>query len=224
LKLSNKNKNNSHNQSINSDSVVPPIKSTSKINSGINLKKMKAQIILLLLLLISTPCLSKEYKEYTFFMSLGEEYAVQETDDIKIEVQRELTLRYADVKVTPKNDDSFNMMLYFKSDTEDLSQFDTPAKIQNSVIRSSRKYLPYVVEKDVKLLNVDWKGQYGSYCILTDSDLASAKTIPPKQFKYLTRGMVRLSKDSVLGFSLMTNEIDSDKYNELLAYIQRFIK
>ncbi len=182
---------------------------------------MKTHILLLLLLLISTPCLSKEFK---FLISLGDEYVIQETNDIKIEVERELILRFADVKVTPRNDDSFNMMLYFKCDTEDLSQFDNPTKIQNSVIRSSRKYLPYVIEKDVKLVNIDWKGQYGSYCILTDSTLASAKTIPPKQFKYLTRGMVRLSKDSVLGFSLMTNEINSGKHDELLSYIQGFIK
>jgi len=185
---------------------------------------MKTNIILSLLLFISTPCFSKEYKEYKFLMSLGDEYVVQDTADIKIEVQRELTLRFADVKVTPRNDDSFNMMLYFKCDTEDLSEFDTPVKIQNSVIKSSRKYLPYVIEKDVKLVNIEWKGQYGSYCILTDSALASAQTIPPKQFKYLTRGIVRLSKDSALGFSLMTNEINSGKHHELLTYIQGFIK
>ena len=185
---------------------------------------MKTTIILLLFVLISTPCLSKEHKEYKLIMSLGDEYIVEETKDLKIEVQRQLTLRFADVKVTPKNDNSFNLMLYFKCDTEDLSEFDSPIKIQNSVIRSSREYLPYVIEEDVELINVNWKGQYGTYCILTDATLASAQKIPPNQFKYLTRGMVRLSKDSVLGFSLMTNEINSDKYNALLGYIQRFIK
>jgi len=157
-------------------------------------------------------------------MSLGDEYVVQETDDVKIEVQRELTLRFADVKVIPKKDDSFNMMLYFKCDTKDLSEFNSPAKIQTSVIRSSQKYLPYVVEKEVNLINIYWKGRYGSYCILTDSELSKAQTIPPKQFKYLTRGMVRLSQDSALGFSIMTNEINTDKYDKLLLYIQNFIK
>ncbi len=90
--------------------------------------------------------------------------------------------------------------------------------------RRTEKYLPYVFEKEIKLIDVNWKGQYGSYCILTDSALANAKSIPPNQFKYLTRGMVRLSEDSALGFSLMTNEINTEKYQEMLSHIKSWIK
>jgi hypothetical protein len=111
---------------------------------------MKTHIILLIFILIASPCLSKELKEYNFLMSLRDEYIVRETDDLNIEVQKELTLRFADVKVTPKKHHSFSMMLYFKCDTIDLAQFNSLPKIQSSVKRSSAKYLPYVVEKEVK--------------------------------------------------------------------------
>ncbi|WP_419176781.1 hypothetical protein [Desulfosediminicola sp.] len=185
---------------------------------------MKTHVILLIILLISTPCFSKEMKEYNFVMSLDDEFIVRETDDLNVDVQKELTLRFADVKITPKQDNSFSMMLYFKCDTKDLAQFDSLSKIKKSVKRSSEKYLPYVFEKEIKLIDVNWKGQYGSYCILTDSALANAKSIPPNQFKYLTRGMVRLSEDSALGFSLMTNEINTEKYQEMLSHIKSWIK
>jgi hypothetical protein len=54
---------------------------------------------------------------------------------------------------------------------------------------------------------------------LTDKEVA-AKTEPrPGEFKYITRGMIRLSPDSALGFSLMTNDVDSPDYKKMLDFI-----
>jgi hypothetical protein len=67
-------------------------------------------------------------------------------------------------------------------------------------------------------------GWYGWYAVLTDAKLANKAKIPDGEFKYMTRGMVRLSPDSALGFSLMTNELDTPEYKKLFDYICSFIK
>lgn len=157
-------------------------------------------------------------------ISLDDTFRVEETKDWKVEVERILTLRFADVKITPKHGYDFSMMLYFKCDTKDLSQFDTPEKIASSVRKSSEKYLSSTVEKGISLQAIPVKGTYGFYTILTDAAVAGKATRSPGQFKYLTRGMVRLSKDSALGFSIMTSDIDSGEYKKLLNYVYSFIK
>ena len=67
---------------------------------------------------------------------------------------------------------------------------------------------------------------YGCYAVLTDADVAKKKPneIAEGEFKYIVRGMIRLSPDSALGFSLMVNELDTPGYRELMDYVQGFVK
>jgi hypothetical protein len=116
------------------------------------------------------------------------------------------------------------MMLYFKCDTPDLAAFDTPEKIAESILESSKQYLPHIVEKEITLQPVPVKNTFGYFTIMTDAELVQKTQIPPDEYKYLTRGMVRLSKDSVLGFSLMTNDVTTSDYNKLMEYIYHFVK
>ena len=155
-------------------------------------------------------------------MSMNDVFRVVETPQWSVKVEKLLTLRSADVSITSKSGYAFGMMLYFKCDTPDLAQFDTPDKISRSVRTSSEKYLPGIVEKKIELRPVPVS--YGSYTVLTDADIAKKSAIPPGEYKYLTRGMVRLSKDSVLGFSLMTNDVTSPDYEKLMDYIYSFVK
>lgn len=160
---------------------------------------------------------------YEIRTSMRDIFCIQKNENWEIEVEKILTLRFANIRITPK-DRSFSLMLYFKSDTPDLSQFDTPGKIKKSIIRSSRQYLPYVLEKEVKLERFASKNSYGFINILTDKELINKIKLAEGEFIYLSRGMVRLSKDSALGFSLMTNELKTYNYNEILDYILNFIK
>lgn len=157
-------------------------------------------------------------------MSLDDQFTVAETEKWSVTVERLLTLRFADVRIEPKNDRSFSLMLYFKCDTPDLAQFDSPKKIECSVRTSSEKYLSGTVEKKIELKKLNIKGWYGCYTVLTDAELATKMKIPKGEFKYITRGMVRLSQDSALGFSLMSNDLDSPQYKELFEYIMSFVK
>ncbi len=163
-------------------------------------------------------------KQHELMMSMDDKFTVAETEKWSVTVEKQLDLRLADVRIEPKNDKSFSLMLYFKCDTPDLAQFDSPAKIERSVQSSSEKYLSETVEKTIELKKVDTNGWYGYYTILTDAKLAPLAKIPKGKFKYITRGMVRLSQDSALGFSLMSNDLDSPLYKELFNYILSFVK
>ena len=182
-------------------------------------------IINALALCLLAPCLAiAAGTTHELRMSLDDRYIVSESEKWNVEVEKVLTLRFADVKITPKTDTSFSLMLYFKCDTPDLAQFDSAQKIENSVRMSSEKYLPYIAEKEIEIKQLNPKGWYGCYTILTDKQLALAPSVPKGEFKYISRGMIRLSPDSALGFSLMTNALDTPQYTDLLEYICSFAK
>jgi hypothetical protein len=157
-------------------------------------------------------------------MSLNDSFSVSENEKWNVTVERSLALRFADVLIEPKEGDAFSLKLFFKCDTPDLAFFDTPERMKEVVITSSEEYLPYSVEESVAVKELSAKGWYGFYAVLTDKELVNKKDIPPAEFKYLTRGMIRLSEDSALGFSLMTNELDTPEYMEMMDYILKFAK
>jgi hypothetical protein len=187
-------------------------------------KNMERIMAIALIVLLSSTCFADDKKQHKLQMSLADTFVVAETDEWKVDVQKVLTLRFANVNITPKKGKSFDMQLYFKCDTPDLAQFDSSDKIKKSIMSSSKKYLPYSVEKKVELKKLNVKGWYGWYIVLTDAELATKSKIPDGEFKYMVRGMVRLSRDSALGFSFMTNELDTPGYKKLFDYILSFIK
>jgi hypothetical protein len=185
---------------------------------------MNRIVAIALVVLLSSICFANDKLEHKLCMSLDDTFVIAETDEWKIDVQRLLTLRFADVNITPKNGKSFDLQLYFKCDTPDLGLFNSSDKIRRSVISSSEKYLPHIAEKKIELKGLNVKGWYGWYTVLTDAKLADKTKIPDGEFKYMIRGMVRLSNDSALGFSIMTNELDTPGYEKLFDYILSFIK
>ena len=185
---------------------------------------MKKTVVTGLLCALALVAGAAEFKHYQLRMSADDTFTVAETKTWAVKVERFLSMRHADVKVTPKVGADFSLMLYFKCDTADLANFDSAEKMKKVVLASSQKYLPNCVEKEVQLHAINQRGRYGFYTILTDANLANETRVPEGKFKFITRGMVRLSTDSALGFSLMTNEVTSKKYEELLAYVLGFIQ
>ena len=185
---------------------------------------MKRAVVILAVVLLASVSFAADKAKHELLMSLSDTFVVEETDEWKVDVQKVLSLRFADVNITPKKDKSFDMQLYFKCDTPDLAQFDSSDKIKKIVMSSSQNYLPYIVEKKIELKKMNVKGWYGWYTVFTDAKLANKTKIPEGEFKYMTRGMVRLSPDSALGFSIMTNELDTPEYEKLFDYICSFIK
>lgn len=161
---------------------------------------------------------------YELRISLDDTFLVRETRHWSVNVEKQLALRFADVRITPKHGYDFSMMLYFKCDTPDLAQFDTPEKTAETVRRSSQKYLPHTVEKSIELHPAGGTSTYGYLTVLTDRQLADKKAPIQGEYKYMTRGMIRLSKDSALGFSIMTNDVTSGEYKALLDYVYSFVK
>jgi hypothetical protein len=167
---------------------------------------------------------SAQAKEHELLMSLDDRFVVKDSEQWNVSVEKLLPLRFANVRISPNEGRSFSLMLYFKCDTPDLAQFDSPEKMERNVRSSSEDYLPYCVEKKIEIKRLNVKGWYGFSTVLTDKELAAQKEIAAGKFKYLTRGMVRLSPKSALGFSLMTNELDSVQYKDLIEYVFSFVK
>ncbi len=165
-----------------------------------------------------------EFKSFVLKMSVDDTFTVAETRAWAVKVERFTTLRHADVRVTPKIGAAFSLLLYFKCDTPDLGNFDTAEKMKQVVLLSSQKYLTNCVEKTVTLQPLNHRGRYGCYTVLSDARLAEVSQVPAGQFKFITRGMMRLSTDSALGFSLMTNEVTSKDYKALLDYVLGFVQ
>jgi hypothetical protein len=167
-------------------------------------------------------CSLCEAESLEFHMSVPDKYRVSDTEKWSVSVLRVLDLRFADVKVVPKGKKTFSLMLYFKCDTPDLAEFNTPRKMKRAVVESSKIYLGHIVEKEIVVEPITNKGWYGFRTKITDASLAGAKPIPEGEFLYIIRGMIRLSKDSALGFSLMTNDPDSAETREIEEYIYSF--
>jgi len=185
---------------------------------------MKIFLAVITAVILGFVCTANSGDVHKIQMSLDDTFVIKGPSNWNFEIEKELTLRFADIKVTPKSGEDFNMKLYFKCDTSDLSQFDTPEKIRRSVEKSSVQYLPWIQEKKIILQKVPKRSTYGYYTILTDAAVLKKSVPASGEFKYMTRGMVRLSKDSVLGFSIMSNSTNSKTYKALLDYVYSFVK
>jgi hypothetical protein len=160
----------------------------------------------------------------TFRMSMPDRYTVRDTAEWQVSVLKKLDLRFADVRVLPKKTKAFDLRLYFYCDTKDLARFDTPQKMKKALVESSDVYLGHIIEKQLVIEAISNKGWFGFKTKITDASLANAKTIPDGEYLYIIRGMIRLSEDTALGFSLMTNEPDSAETDDIFRYIYSFAK
>lgn len=184
---------------------------------------MRFSLALLICASLTSICGAEEEKNH-YKMSMNDEFVVAPKDSWNVEEEKYMPLRFANVKVEPKEGAAFSLMLYFKCDTSDLAQFDSIEKMEKAVKASTKPYLTHAVEKAIKIHRIEIKGSYGCYATITDAEVAKQKEIKEGDFKYLTRGMIRLSKDSALGFSLMTNDLDAPAFRKVMGYIQSFVK
>ena len=186
--------------------------------------KMNGRGLLMTVGLLALTAGAAEFKQFLLKLSVDDTFTVAETKTWAVKVERFMTLHHADIKVTPKVGAAFILMLYFKCDTADLGNFDSAGKMKQAVVLSAQKYLPNCVEKTLQLHPINHRGRYGFYTVLTDASLANDSQPPEGKFKFTTRGMVRLSTDTALGFSLMTNAVTTKEYQQLLDYILSFVQ
>jgi TPR repeat protein len=157
-------------------------------------------------------------------------FTIEQTPEWRVTVEDYKPLYHADVAIRPKAEPTFSLKLYFKADLRhfmDHNRFDTPESMRERVLESSKPYLAGAVEKTVKIEEIQNKGWQGCKTTLTDADWVGKKTIPKGEFLYIIRGMIRLSEPgtgSALGFSLMTNDLESPETKKIMDYIYNFAK
>lgn len=168
----------------------------------------------------------KEPKKEELQMSMADKFEVGDTKDWKVKFGPYLPLRFANVMVRPKKDTSFMARLNFLCDTPDLAKVDTPKKMEGFVRMLGKRALSQSAEKKLTLKKISEKGQYGFYTMLTDAKFVDTKPseMPEGEHKYVVFGMVRLSKDSALMFTITTNDMDSKESKALMKYILGFVK
>ena len=157
-------------------------------------------------------------------MTVDDVFTLSDTDKWNVTVEKELSLRFADVIVTPKGRATFSLKIWFKCDTKDLSQYDTPENIWRTVKKMLEPYAAGIVEKSPEPVEIRNKGWIGYMVRATDASLVGRKQAVDGEFLYMYKGIIRLSEDSALGFSLMTNDPDSAETKELFNYIRAFAK
>jgi len=158
-------------------------------------------------------------------MSFDDTFVVEETEEWHVDVQESPELPFVTVFIRPKKDKSFSMELCFRRDTPNLAKLNSGDKIKNFVMAySSSQYVPQSSVKRIELKPLNIKGWYGWYTVLTDSESKNKDETSEGEFKYVTTGTVRLSSDSVLIFTIMTNELDTPKYKKLFDFTCSFIK
>jgi hypothetical protein len=190
-----------------------------------NKKRQYMRTIFTLLFLLSLAAANFAIADETpeIRMSAADVFRLEAPSDWKVEVKKCMPVRFASVQISPLRGYDFVMMLIFKCEANALAQSDAPEKMAQAVKRSFEKRLPRMVEKEVVLQPVPVKSTYGFYTILTDAELVG-KTTPTGEYRHMTGGMVRLSKDSALVFTIGTNDVDSEDYRKLLNYVYGFIK
>ncbi|GAA5159378.1 hypothetical protein [Viridibacterium curvum] len=150
----------------------------------------------------------------------SDRYTLPETNEWRPEVLTEATDRFADVRVRPKQGQALSLTLYFLADPLTQARFNTPDKIAATVTRNAEPSLRQSIERKVTLSPIRVHGSYGSLSVLTAAELRGA----PGEFRYQTRGMVRISPEAALGFTLLSNAIDTTEYRQALDYIYDFIQ
>jgi hypothetical protein len=181
--------------------------------------KIPHLLIVALLLVVASSAGARNLR-----MSMDDVFTVADTDKWNVTVEKELILRFADVMVRPKGRATFSLKLWFKCDTRDLAQYDTPEKRRRAVKRMVEPYASGIVEKSPEPAEITNQGWIGYLVRVTDASLVGRKQAVDGEFLYLYKGCIRLSKDSALGFSLMTNDPDSVETKELFSYIYAFAK
>lgn len=117
-------------------------------------------------------------------------------------------------------DNSFVLKIFFQRDRIDEHS------VEKLLLRLDKDISRYAGDEEITLEPFDFgegKG-YGFYGVLTDEKTASKENPKPNEFVYMTRGRLRLSKDTVLSFFMLTHEKESELNNKLRQYLCDFSK
>lgn len=157
-------------------------------------------------------------KSYTIRLSPEDKFTVKVPDEWNLKkkeyVKNKSAILFADAK-----DSSFSLTMYFDRAG---TMLNSEEKLKKAIIIMAEDVLPRVAEDSVTVKPMELEKSYGFYATFTDKKELDPSD--PTQFKYMTRGFIRLSDDSVLGFMMLTHKLDDDLHKELMEYLAEFIK
>lgn len=160
-------------------------------------------------------------KELRLGTAKQEIFQVQSTAEYRVNVERYLVLRFAQLKIAPRTSDDFDLMLRFVGDPPDMARFDTPEKMRRAVSYAARDLVALSQEKKTQLQEMKISGRFVCYATFTDAGLSSSPEADG-QFRHITVGVLRLSDDTAMQFKLRSKE--RSQWDVALEYMRQFIR
>ena len=174
----------------------------------------------LLVLALTLTCSASFAGSYKIQLSPNDEFTVKAPSAWNLQKEEYEKDRSAEFSFKPK-DNSFTLTLHFLRATQKLNSDE---KLKDAIVSMGQSVLPRAVEEEISIKEMDLDKGFGCYTTFTDKK--TAKLLNPKStdFLYMTRGFIRLSDDCVLGFMMLSHEIDNDLHKEVLDYLAGYIK
>lgn len=148
-------------------------------------------------------------------------FVIRESDVWDIRIEKYEPMHYAEIKVTPKMGPEFILAARFVCDTPDMGNFDTTEKLKKTVELAAEPYLDRSVEEKIELRDYWHNGSTMWTATVVDKAYVGRRTLVAGEFRCITLGIVRLSRDSVLEFTLMEKEIST---SGMESYVLSFVR
>ncbi len=162
--------------------------------------------------------------------AFSESYQIQisSKDKFKVSTPSQWTLKQikynknqdAEFTVRPK-DKSFVLKMFFLKVNEKL---DSKEKVKDQLVYDGKEFLSGSVQTKVEVKEMNLKKGFGFYATFTDKETIKKTNPKPTDYPQMTRGYIKLSDDTVLGFWMLTHKTDDKVFKGLAKYLTGYIK
>ncbi len=178
---------------------------------------MKKTLVTIALIAIGTQAFAESYR---IQLSSKDRFKVAAPSKWNLEQKKQEKNKYYEFVAVPK-DNSFVLKMFFMKDNGKLS---SPEKIKARLVFGGKAMLEGSVESSVNVKEYKLKKRHGFYSQFTDKETVKRTNPEPNDFLYTTRGYIRISDDSVLGFWMLTHKTEGEVYEMLEKYLFSYIK
>jgi hypothetical protein len=162
--------------------------------------------------------------------AFSETYQIQisSNDKFRVSAPSQWTLKQtkynenqdAEFSIRPK-DKSFVLKMFFLKVNEKI---DSKGKVKDRLIYDGKEFLSGSVQSEVEVKEMNLKNGFGFYATFTDKETIKKSNPKPTDYPHMTRGYIKLSDDTVLGFFMLTHRTDDKVFKGLAKYLTGYIK
>ena len=162
--------------------------------------------------------------------AFSETYQIQisSKDKFKVSTPSQWTLKQtkynqnqdAEFTIRPQ-DKSFVLKMFFLRVNEKI---DSKEKVKDQLKFDGKEFLSGSVQTKVEVKEMNLKKGFGFYATFSDKKTINNPNPKPTDYPHMTRGYIKLSDDTVLGFWMLTHKTDDKVFKGLAKYLTSYIK